>query len=312
MKYRNLQLVSTKDSGYRAFGAQRRLENMKFRKKKERSPSDLISDLVEDAVRQHIGVTGTLDENRIWKYERLKQGSYVEEYREMDFVCRLEDGALIFGEVKSSNNKRSLTKALSQVGKNLKLAKLAEREANGVIVLCGTGEDFTDAPESLIDLPSRIVAESGRIVVVRIHLDDLRDGLDEGARDEWIRLQSLVEEQRAKAEQIRLERQDWRDRGVAVEDWPAHLQYPEPDELDQAEMMSFGSQEDDETPMQRAMREAMAKSSGNVLKQATSTEEVGVHANVDSAGISEALANSGTGSGRKESWFLRLLRRWRG
>ena len=36
MKYRNLQLVSTKDSGYRAFGAQRRLENMKFRKKKER------------------------------------------------------------------------------------------------------------------------------------------------------------------------------------------------------------------------------------------------------------------------------------
>ena len=311
MKYRNLKLVPVDDEGYRAFGAQRRLENMKFRKKKERSPSDLISDLVEDAVRYHIAVTGTLDENRIWKYERLKQGSYVEEYREMDFVCRLDDGALIFGEVKSSNNERALTKARSQVGKNLKLAKRAELNATGAIVLCGTGEEFKDGPAVLRELPS-LTEASGGIAIIRIHLDNLRDGLDEKTRMEWERLQSLVEEQRAEAENIRKERQEWKDRGIAVEDWPEHLQYPEPDELEQAEIRSFGGQAEEETPMKKAMREAMAKSAGN------SNAEEGVRDSISPQSEDQLMSAPKSSVGRahqaaeKESWLRRLLRRWIG
>lgn len=263
MKCRNLQLVPLDDPGYRAFGAERALAKMKLRPKKERSPSDLISELVENAVRHHIGVTGTLDENRIWKYERLKQESYVEEYREMDFVCRLDDGSLILGEVKSSNSGRALTKARSQVGKNLKLAKLAERIARGAIILCGTGEEFTGGPAVLGDLPS-LTEAYGEIVIIRIHWDHLRDGLDEEVGSEWDRLQALVEEQRAKATEIQIEREKLGEMGVAVEDWPEHLQYPKTDELDQAKLLSFGGRQDEETPIQKAFREAMVKAGGNL------------------------------------------------
>ena len=311
MKYRNLELIPIDDAGYRAFGAQRRLENMKFRKKKERSPSDLISDLVEDAVRYHIGLTDTLDENRIWKYERLKQGSYVVEYREMDFVCRLDDGALIFGEVKSSNNKRALTTARSQVGKNLKLAKRAEYTATGAIVLCGTGEEFKDGPAVLGDLPA-LTEASGEIAIIRIHLDHLRDGLDEKTRMEWERLQSLVEEQRAEAEKIRKERQEWRDKGVAVEDWPEHLQYPESDELEQAEIMSFGGHAEEETPMQKAMREAMAKSADNTNVEDAARDSISPPSEEESMSAPKSSVGGAHQSAQKESWVRRWVGRWIG
>lgn len=259
MQYRNLQLVSVDDEGYREFGSQFRLERMKLRKKKERAASDLIAELVEDAVRRVLASGGSLDRDRIWKYEVLKQRGYQKEFREMDFVCKDEEGGLIFGEIKSSNNKSALTKALKQVGKNIKLAKRAGLEARGAVVLCGTGDDFDEDSAILLDLPALLEKQRTDICIVRIHLDRLRSGL-KGSKNEWNRLQKQIEDERMEAERIRAEREEWREKGIVVADWPEHLQYPQLEEIDEAEAMQFGGDTEKESPMQVALREAMSKS----------------------------------------------------
>ena len=125
--------------------------------------------------------------------------------------------------------------------------------------------NWGDSPSHCVlgDLPS-LTEAYGEIVIIRIHLDHLRDGLDEEVGSEWDRLQALVEEQRAKATEIQIEREKLGEMGVAVEDWPEHLQYPKTDELGQAKLVSFGGRQDEETPIQKVLREAMVKAGGNL------------------------------------------------
>lgn len=259
MKYRNLQLVTVDDEDYRNFGAERRLESMKFRKKKERAATDLLGDVVEDAVRAVVERTGTLDDRRIWKYERLKQNRYEEEYREMDFVCRLEDDALIFGEVKSSNRASALTKAKSQVRKNLDLAVRAERRACGVIVICGTGDEFTERAEQLLELPAMFDAGGEEILVLRIPIPSLRGQVDGELGAKWDELQQRVDDERQEAERIQAARQALIDEGIDEEDWPEDLRRPKPEEWEQAEVRKYGGEEKMESEMERKLREAMKK-----------------------------------------------------
>ena len=177
--------------------------------------------------------------------------------------------------------------------------------------MCGPGEEFKDGPAVLGDLPA-LTEASGEIAIIRIHLDHLRDGLDEKTRMEWERLQSLVEEQRAEAEKIRKERQEWRDKGVAVEDWPEHLQYPESDELEQAEIMSFGGHAEEETPMQKAMREAMAKSADNTNVEDAARDSISPPSEEESLGAPKSSVDVAHQAAQRESWFRRWLRRWIG
>ena len=100
--------------------------------------------------------------------------------------------------------------------------------------------------------------------------------------------------------------------GVAVEDWPEHLQYPEPDELEQAEIRSFGGQAEEETPMQKAMREAMAKSAGNSNAEEAARDSISPQSEDQSMSAPKSSVGRAHQAAEKEFWLRRLLRRWIG
>ena len=304
MKYRKLQRVTVQDPDYKAFGAARRMENLKFRKKIERTASDKLSDYVEDAVRSILDELGTSDDCRIWKYERLKQGAYVEEYREMDFVCRNSEGVLLFGEVKSSNNASALRKAKEQVSKNLRLARLAEERAHGVIVQCGSSEEFVEGPEAITSIWDRLAEVGDEMLVLRISQQRLGEGLKGKTREKWDDLFTQVLEERAATEARRSEREKLRSDGVPEEDWPEHLRQRGPQELDDAPIQIFGESNDNETAMERALREAREKS-----KNSEKVEHKGKE--MFSIGISDSRSDGRVGfddaTPAKKAWWRKLV-----
>jgi hypothetical protein len=274
MKIRNVTLVPPDDEGYRAHQARHAQANQKLRDTLDPGPLQKLSHPVEELLRQWLGQRVPLSSRRILRYERLsRDNSYTTYYKEIDAVEVADDDTdddasssprpkRLF-EFKCSSNPGALSGAGTQLDRAVQaMATRWDRRRlyrHAVLVAVVPAlMDLPHEPRPLTSFDASVPAEAPaeERLTTCLPADELwawgqsEDVLDAPA--------DLLGDAQAKARETtsrRQRREALKEQGVPREEWPDDL-HTEPRETPETETATFGDEED-ESPMARALREAM-------------------------------------------------------
>lgn len=277
MKIRNVSLVRPDDDGYRAHQGRHAQASMHLRDTLDPGPVQKLSGPVEKLLQQWLARHLDLTPRRILRYERLtRDNRYKTYYKEIDAIeasatsdASSEAAPLrpqrLFEFKCSSNASGALSSAGSQLARAMDaLSSRWDREIYRHAILVAVAPDVMELEEEPTPLeafePGVLEGQkTNEPLTTCLSAEDLwRWGQESGALEARPELLSEAQTKARATASRRQRREKLKEEGVPRAEWPDELT-SRPRETPETETATFGddSAEEEESPMARAMREAM-------------------------------------------------------
>lgn len=288
MKIRNVSLVRPDDEDYRAHQGRYAQASMHLRDTLDPGPVQKLSGPIEKLLREWLSRRINLTPRRILRYERLtRENRYKTYYKEIDAVEAAPYEGTSSGassssplrprrlfEIKcSSNASGALSSADSQLSRATDaLSSRWDRQIYRHAVLVAIVPELMDLEEAPTPLEAFAPSlpegarDGGRLTTCLAAEDLWRWGQSKGllSSDALEADPKLLDEAQARARQTasrRRRREELKEEGVPREEWPEELIH-EASETPETQTATYGDEPaEEESPMARAMREAMESSS---------------------------------------------------
>jgi hypothetical protein len=256
-------LVRPDDDEYRAYCGAQAQSNLKLRDRLEPSAMMRISGVLENVTREWLASVVTLQEERIIRSARISSGGQkIDRYRELDAVETDGKKPTRVIEIKVTSNPAALKQARKQLDKSKALLRQKWLRIAALAVIV---DMLPEGIEEMASAPARLDAAAHELIDcggIRAHDDYLHVsarelwtwGVSTGRSETSSMWHEALEESVAGA-QRRLKRRMLIEEGVPQAEWPEELREIAPD-LPDARMLTFGDQDEEESPFARALRKA--------------------------------------------------------